>query len=219
MHQPSAHYILLVLALCVVQLHAEELIGSWEHLKALDPYENWEYMRDVLSGTVKEKHFGRHEFVLPQGKKRGLPGRQEPCHPSSFLTPQDKSGLTGRWLQEIHHLSFNPPWIHGRDVTNFLKSEGLQPHHRLFEYGCGALRNGVHLIRFLDEGHYTGVSFDTELYNIGTQYELSVNGINHKKPDIHESADTSKLWTKQGTEKYDFILLSVFLQHLNAVCA
>jgi cyclopropane fatty-acyl-phospholipid synthase-like methyltransferase len=38
-----------------------------------------------------------------------------------------------------------------------LKSEGLKPHHRLMDYGCGAGRLAVHSIPYLVDGRYIGV--------------------------------------------------------------
>jgi hypothetical protein len=39
----------------------------------------------------------------------------------------------------------------------FLIGQGLQPHHYLLDGGGGSLRGGVHLIRYLEPGHYFGV--------------------------------------------------------------
>lgn len=40
---------------------------------------------------------------------------------------------------------------------NYMKMKGLQPHHRLLEYGAGVLRAGVLFIEYLDRDKYTGV--------------------------------------------------------------
>src|SRR5205807_6035012 len=45
----------------------------------------------------------------------------------------------------------------GRLQFEFLTGNGLKPHHRLLDVGCGALRGGLHFIRYLDEGNYVGV--------------------------------------------------------------
>ena len=39
----------------------------------------------------------------------------------------------------------------------FLVKRGLKPHHRLLDVGCGALRGGVHFVRYLDPGCYHGI--------------------------------------------------------------
>jgi cyclopropane fatty-acyl-phospholipid synthase-like methyltransferase len=38
-----------------------------------------------------------------------------------------------------------------------LRSIGLKPHHRLLDFGCGALRFGLSAIDYLDDGNYFGV--------------------------------------------------------------
>ena len=38
-----------------------------------------------------------------------------------------------------------------------LKSLGLKPHHRLLDFGCGALRLGLSAIDYLESGNYYGI--------------------------------------------------------------
>ncbi len=40
---------------------------------------------------------------------------------------------------------------------NFLKSKGLEPHHHFLDVGCGDLKGGVPLIRYLNEDRYFGL--------------------------------------------------------------
>lgn len=44
-----------------------------------------------------------------------------------------------------------------------LRAFGLQPNHTVLDVGCGSLRGGRHLIRFLDPGNYTGLDISSEL--------------------------------------------------------
>jgi hypothetical protein len=62
----------------------------------------------------------------------------------------------------------------GRLQLDFLLSAGLSPHHYLLDIGCGALRGGVHLIRYLDAGHYLGMEKEAELLEAGID-ELGVD--------------------------------------------
>lgn len=55
----------------------------------------------------------------------------------------------------------------GRLQFDYLVSEGLRPEHRLLDIGCGALRGGVHFIRYLDFGRYFGVEKHRELIDSG----------------------------------------------------
>lgn len=45
----------------------------------------------------------------------------------------------------------------GNWQVDFLKRQGLQPHHVILDIGCGDLRSGIPLVRFLQPGCYTGV--------------------------------------------------------------
>lgn len=41
-----------------------------------------------------------------------------------------------------------------------LQWTGLEPHDTLLDIGCGPLRAGIHIIRFLENGNYRGVDFN-----------------------------------------------------------
>ncbi|HUF73005.1 MAG TPA: class I SAM-dependent methyltransferase [Gammaproteobacteria bacterium] len=47
----------------------------------------------------------------------------------------------------------------------FLSRHGLASHHRLLEIGCGVLRGGIHLIRYMDAGCYVGIDIRPEAIN------------------------------------------------------
>jgi len=40
---------------------------------------------------------------------------------------------------------------------SFLQSQDVQPRHALVDYGCGVLRGGIPLIKYLDAGNYVGL--------------------------------------------------------------
>lgn len=59
-----------------------------------------------------------------------------------------------------------PPglWREAREFQiRFLRAVGLQPHHRLLEIGCGPLRGGIPLIRYLERGRYAGIDVRPEV--------------------------------------------------------
>ena len=66
---------------------------------------------------------------------------------------------------------------------NFLKDQGLQPHHQLMDVGCGALRGGVHFIRYLDPEHYYGIDINASLIEAGKR-ELGEAKLEHKMPHL-----------------------------------
>ena len=65
----------------------------------------------------------------------------------------------------------------GKLQFDFLKRMGLEPHHYLLDVGCGSLRGGVHLIGYLEPGHYFGVDKDKELLEAGRNVELKRYGL------------------------------------------
>ncbi|QKK10128.1 MAG: class I SAM-dependent methyltransferase [Planctomycetota bacterium] len=61
--------------------------------------------------------------------------------------------------------------------------------HRLLDIGCGALRGGVHLVRYLDAERYTGVDKEPELLRIGAEHELGAELMAAKRPTLLALAD------------------------------
>ena len=53
-----------------------------------------------------------------------------------------------------------------------LTSLGLTPTHSVLDVGCGSLRLGRKLVRFLDEGQYYGTDLNTSLLEAGYEKEL-----------------------------------------------
>jgi ubiquinone/menaquinone biosynthesis C-methylase UbiE len=67
----------------------------------------------------------------------------------------------------------------GRLQCDFLISAGLRPGHRFCDVGCGALRGGVHFVKYLDPGHYHGLDFNASLIEAGKQ-ELQLAGLSDR---------------------------------------
>jgi SAM-dependent methyltransferase len=57
----------------------------------------------------------------------------------------------------------------GRLGFQVLLSEGLVPSSRVLDVGCGALRVGYWLMRFLDPGHYFGIEPQRETLKLGLE--------------------------------------------------
>lgn len=64
---------------------------------------------------------------------------------------------------------------------DFLAEQGLQPHHRLLDVGCGTLRGGVPLVDYLEPGGYVGVESRYEAMKEGIE-ELARHGLEEKRP-------------------------------------
>jgi hypothetical protein len=77
------------------------------------------------------------------------------------LTPEEIAAgahrdLVGGLWDEIGVLQFD-----------FLRQQGLLPQHKLMDIGCGALRCGIPIIRYLDEGNYYGLDINASLIEAG----------------------------------------------------
>jgi SAM-dependent methyltransferase len=72
----------------------------------------------------------------------------------------------------------------GSHQFEFLRDRGLRPEHRLLDVGCGALRGGVHFIRYLDEGCYYGIDINASLLAAGRDVELPAAGLVDRRPHL-----------------------------------
>lgn len=71
----------------------------------------------------------------------------------------------------------------GRLQFDFLMGQGLAPTHCLADVGCGALRGGLHFIRYLDAGNYCGIDVNASLIEAGRR-ELQAAGLAAKAPRL-----------------------------------
>lgn len=92
----------------------------------------------------------------------------------------------------------------------FLKRQGLNPDHRLLDVGCGALRGGVHFVRYLVAGNYYGLDLNTSLIQAG-RVELEKTGLSGK--DAHLLVDDSFRVGRFGTS-FDYALAVSLFTHL-----
>ena len=79
-----------------------------------------------------------------------------------------------------------PPhrWKEKRDCQiEFLLQYGLQPNHYLLDFGCGVLRGGIPIIKYLDKGHYYGVESSADRLKEGIK-ELEECNLSDKTPNL-----------------------------------
>lgn len=81
-----------------------------------------------------------------------------------------RDAVGGLW-QEIGRLTFR-----------YLVEQGLRPDMTVLDIGCGCLRVGVHLVDFLDPGHYFGTDLSEDLLEAGYRHELGSLELQHKLP-------------------------------------
>jgi SAM-dependent methyltransferase len=62
---------------------------------------------------------------------------------------------------------------HGERQLNYLRGQGLLPHHRLVDIGSGPFRAGRHFIDYLEPGNYYAVDANHSLIQAGYDVELT----------------------------------------------
>jgi SAM-dependent methyltransferase len=72
----------------------------------------------------------------------------------------------------------------GRLQFDFLVAQGLRPDHVLLDVACGSLRAGVHLIPYLDRGHYLGIDKERVLIEQGLEQEVPAELREAKAPEF-----------------------------------
>src|SRR5476649_335832 len=86
----------------------------------------------------------------------------------------DEAAMTEAVRQGRHREMIGGRWEEiGPAQLSFLKKMGLRPSDFLLDIGCGCLRGGVHLIPYLDPGHYFGTDINAALLEAGWRIELS----------------------------------------------
>ncbi len=76
----------------------------------------------------------------------------------------------------------------GRLQFDFMVAKGLKPEHYFLDVGCGSLRGGVHFVRYLEPGHYSGMDKSKEFLDAGMS-ELRENDLIDKRPVLISNAD------------------------------
>jgi hypothetical protein len=91
----------------------------------------------------------------------------------------------------------------GREQLHYLQRAGLRPTSKLIDLGCGVLRAGYWIIRFLDRDGYCGIEPHQERLRIGMENILDPGTIERKRPRFHSNPNFD---TSVFAEKFDFFL-------------
>lgn len=116
------------------------------------------------------------------------------------MTTDDRTprNIIGGLWHEVGQLQFD-----------YLVSQGLEPHQRMLDVGCGTLRGGVHFAGYLDHGNYFGVDANQDLLDAGT-HELRAVGIDPGHVTLRR---TDRFELDFGVE-FDFALAQSVFTHL-----
>jgi hypothetical protein len=104
-------------------------------------------------------------------------------------------------------------WFEDSALTQigFLKKNGLQPEHRLVDFGCGSLRAGRHLIEYLESGNYIGLDVTDRFYLKGVG-SITKSVLERKRPRLAVISD--KELSAVAERKPDFIFSFGVLMHV-----
>jgi len=98
----------------------------------------------------------------------------------------------------------------GRAGFEVLLREGLAPTSRVLDVGCGALRLGYWLMRFLDPGHYFGIEPQEDMLRVGLDELVEPDVV--ERADAHFSANDDFDFSVFG-ERFDFVVARSIWTH------
>jgi SAM-dependent methyltransferase len=119
--------------------------------------------------------------------------------PAEIAAGEHRNFVGGLW-HEIGALQFE-----------FLLRQGLLPSHKLVDIGCGALRCGVPIIRYIEEGNYYGLDINASLIEAG-KCELTRERLNAKKPTLLVN---DKFEIDRFGVSFDFAIAQSVFTHLD----
>ncbi len=116
-------------------------------------------------------------------------------------------------IQQVGHREYvGGKWDQiGNLQFEFLKAQGLEPHHVFLDVGCGSLRGGVHIIPYLEAGNYLGIEKEQILIDAGIKQELGRPLYESKQPQLVVSAAFE---FPRFTKVPDFALAQSLFTHL-----
>jgi SAM-dependent methyltransferase len=103
----------------------------------------------------------------------------------------------------------------GQLQLDFLVAEGLKPDHAVIDIGCGSLRAGVPLTRYLDPGRYYGIASQETLLEAGWTREILPAGLEGKLPRGN-LAETGDFDLSGFGIRFDFGIAQSVFTHLPA---
>ena len=100
----------------------------------------------------------------------------------------------------------------GQFQLEFLKGQGLRPHHKLLDVGCGALRFGHLAVDYLDATHYYGQDLSAEIIEAG--YSKELNEAQHLKLPRTNLAANADFDFSHVAKPVDFAIAQSVFTHL-----
>ncbi len=98
----------------------------------------------------------------------------------------DDDLMACRLEQEGHRAIVGGLWdVIGPLQRDWLVTRGMTPREFVLDVGCGALRGGVHLVRYLQPGHYYGIDISAPLLDAGHAAEITGTELEPRLPRDH----------------------------------
>jgi hypothetical protein len=122
-------------------------------------------------------------------------------------------GMVSSALMLDHRKAVGCHWDEvGSLFIHSLLSCGLEPHHLVLEVGCGSLRCGHQIIRYLDPSKYYAVDPMRRLVERGIKHELPEEVLEEKKPSF--AFNHELLLAPEDEElQFDFIVAHAVFTH------
>ena len=92
-----------------------------------------------------------------------------------------------------------------------LKRYGMQPHHTLFEFGCGQMRGGRYSVAYLQAGNFFGNDISPEVLKEANNV-LELEGLKEKNASLFLTNNLS--FDEVAGKKFDFIHAQSVLSHM-----
>jgi len=96
---------------------------------------------------------------------------------------------------------------------NVLKINGLKPHHKLIDIGCGPLQGGIALIDYLEKNKYVGIDICPVKLSYGYR-QIEKYNLNNKNPELFSSNTFGDY--EIGNRKFDFCWASQVLYYFDS---
>ena len=96
--------------------------------------------------------------------------------------------------------------------THYVQLMSLKPWHKVVEYGCGSLRLGGYLMRYLEPGHYFGLDVISGFYDVGLEL-VGPELVQSRRPQLRVIDETSL----QEAESFgaDFVVSNAVCVHVH----
>jgi hypothetical protein len=128
--------------------------------------------------------------------------------PNFMLQPEGEAGVR----QAGHRKYIGGAWEEiGTLQFEFLRSQGMEPHHVLLDVACGSFRLGVKAIPYLEPGHYLGIEKEQALVDAGLIEEIGAKLAAEKRPEIVVS---SAFEFERFSRRPDFAIAQSLFTHL-----